>query len=511
MARMTKQLARHAIGTLALTLAALLPAALPRLAVAGPVCLSSPNSGGIGGTGYTPLPPAPGDEHPAGGIGGTGARPADPTGGIGGTGSQATTHIGIIGTITGFASICVNGLEVHYTEATPASVNDHAASPNGLAVGQVVAIDAVEQNGSLVARNINVVHVLEGPITAIDPGRGVVHVMGQPVRMNGGPGGVPGKGNGSGNSGGPAIPGGVKVGMPVAVSGLYDASGTVVATYLASTPGLARASVMGVHRGATVGNVAVRVANAVNAAPKGAEVRVSGVWNGQQLDVAKIKVDPILPARAKLDRVVVEGFPIPGGSSPRVSGFDVVTTAATRFVGDANTALKLDRPVVVAGTVSRGVLLAERVETAEHARRGLEHRTLPVAAPLRTESILANPTRAETPVTPEASTHVAISTTEKIERMEKIEQVERPETVEKREKTEKPEKVEKAEKVEKVEKPEKVEKAEKVEKPEKIEKVEKVEKVERVEKVEKVERVEKIEKVEKVEKVEKLERPERRD
>ena len=41
-----------------------------------------------------------------GGIGGTGIDP----GGIGGTGQRAEAEVGVLGVITGFASICVNGI-----------------------------------------------------------------------------------------------------------------------------------------------------------------------------------------------------------------------------------------------------------------------------------------------------------------------------------------------------------------------------------------------------------------
>src|SRR2546422_4023925 len=52
------------------------------------------------------------------GIGGTGIG-KDGSGGIGGT--------GIVGVITGFASICVNGVEVHYDASPPVSADGRPA------------------------------------------------------------------------------------------------------------------------------------------------------------------------------------------------------------------------------------------------------------------------------------------------------------------------------------------------------------------------------------------------
>jgi hypothetical protein len=100
--------------------------------------------GGIGGTGA----------RAEGGIGGTGARAE---GGIGGTGARADGGVGgtgIVGTITGFASVCVNGLEVHYDANTPVTVDGRAAPAGELAIGQVVSAEAEVTQSGLRARGI---------------------------------------------------------------------------------------------------------------------------------------------------------------------------------------------------------------------------------------------------------------------------------------------------------------------------------------------------------------------
>ncbi|UUZ77687.1 DUF5666 domain-containing protein [Polaromonas sp. P1(28)-13] len=75
-------------------------------------------------------------------LGGTGIS----EGGIGGT--------GIVGVITGFASICVNGVEVHFDAGTPVSDNGQPGSARQLAVGQVVAVRAAGAGAEVSARNI---------------------------------------------------------------------------------------------------------------------------------------------------------------------------------------------------------------------------------------------------------------------------------------------------------------------------------------------------------------------
>ncbi|MFA6489038.1 MAG: DUF5666 domain-containing protein, partial [Sideroxydans sp.] len=126
-----------------------------------------------------------------GGIGGTGAPLAisalENEGGIGGTGAQAKGGIGgtgIVGTITGFASVCINGLEVNYDDATRVSSNGQAAGIEKLAIGQVIAIDAMDAKNGMLAREIEILNAVEGPVTGLKVEGGLVEVMGQQVRLN---------------------------------------------------------------------------------------------------------------------------------------------------------------------------------------------------------------------------------------------------------------------------------------------------------------------------------------
>ena len=94
-----------------------------------------PLSRGIGGTGIT--------ANTSAGIGGTGISSAQAgiggTGvtnkGIGGTGLEANSGIGgtgIVGVITGFGSICVNGLELFYFTDTPVDLDGKKISSEAL-------------------------------------------------------------------------------------------------------------------------------------------------------------------------------------------------------------------------------------------------------------------------------------------------------------------------------------------------------------------------------------------
>lgn len=122
-------------------------------------------AGGIGGTGRN---------HPdEGGLGGTGIEhdraAVDDEGGISGTGiDQAAADTGIVGTITGFASICVGGTEIHYDAATPISIDGSPARIADLAVGQVVEVVARGSGTELRAAVIQAAPLVAGPVLAVD-------------------------------------------------------------------------------------------------------------------------------------------------------------------------------------------------------------------------------------------------------------------------------------------------------------------------------------------------------
>jgi len=116
------------------------------------------HDGGMGGTG-----------NPQGGIGGT--RNIADDGGIGGT--------GIVGVITGFASICVNGIEIQYSSGTTISMDGQPTTARELAVGQVVAARALGTGDKLTARNIAVIHAAIGPVSHFDATKGEMQVLGQ--------------------------------------------------------------------------------------------------------------------------------------------------------------------------------------------------------------------------------------------------------------------------------------------------------------------------------------------
>lgn len=92
------------------------------------------------------------------GLGGTG-KTANDDRGLGGT--------GVIGTITEFGSIWVNGLEIELNEETDILLDGEPAKESDLRLGQQVAVLAFQENEQWWAQSIQVQHALIGVVEAV--------------------------------------------------------------------------------------------------------------------------------------------------------------------------------------------------------------------------------------------------------------------------------------------------------------------------------------------------------
>jgi hypothetical protein len=123
------------------------------------------------------------------GIGGTGIQPvltADR--GIGGTGierasaSPSGSRTGIVGVITGFASICLGGQEVAFDASVPVSENGRAIAAADLRAGHIAVVEASGPEAGLRASRVMIRYEVSGPVEAIDPD-GRLRVAGQGVAV----------------------------------------------------------------------------------------------------------------------------------------------------------------------------------------------------------------------------------------------------------------------------------------------------------------------------------------
>ena len=321
--------------------------------------LVNPNSGGLGGTGIQA-----GVTSDPGGIGGTGQQAgiSGGVGGMGGTGAVATAPrfgeggiggTGIVGVISGFASICVNGIEVQYDAATPVWDGGQAGLASQLLVGQVVAVTAVTAAGSgaqTTARSIATVHTLVGPLDAVDAATGELQVMGQPVVALE-----------------PADLAGLTAGDWVRVGGLRRASGDIAASRIepwrAPADAHAQAQALAQVRGPAssvqgqrlkVGNTPVDLSSL--ALPltltAGQEVWVSGSWRSGVLHANQLVAEPTRAGLGRVDRVVLEGYvQSVGARSFSLGGETLQLGEGAKINGDTSAQLAIDQRVQISGRV----------------------------------------------------------------------------------------------------------------------------------------------------------------
>jgi hypothetical protein len=455
-------------------------------------------AGSIGGTGQV-AGAVGGTGVPEGAVGGTGSRL---NGGIGGTGAPVAKGIGgtgIVGTITGFASVCVNGLEVHFDDSTPVDQDGRATVAGRLAVGQVVAIEAEPSSRGLQARRISVMHAVAGPITAIDQARGRVQVMNQTVRLDAitriaGP---------DGSLRAEAL----QPGTLVAVSGQRDSRGEIVATRIEREDSLPEHVLIG-----RVGGAGRDDAGEVSGTPvqglgsdrrTGDSVMVKGRWTGDGLRASEVDVDPVSRTVGRTEHVVLEGYVHRSDRDAiEVAGQSIALSAGTRISGDDG-GLAVDRRIVVSGRVDRsGRISAERIEIGRDGdtRRGsgdargrsAERKSEDASREDRDAS--SGRERSDDDQRADRSSSEGSGSEREADsgsdRRGGSDNGDTRDVDRTRIDRSGPDRVERAEKAERVERVEKIEKVEKVERVEKIERVEKPEKVERVEVPSAVDRVE---------------------
>ena len=148
-------------------------------------------------------------------------------GGIGGTGISNNDYgisgTGIVGTISAFGSIVVNGLHIEYSKLQPLESflgNKTAAS---LAIGNVVAIEADLVEGQLVARRIIEQIALSGTVESVDLTHSKIIVAGELVVV------LPN------NNGTSLMIEDINIGSQIAISGLRD-SGALYASQVSPVP-----------------------------------------------------------------------------------------------------------------------------------------------------------------------------------------------------------------------------------------------------------------------------------
>ncbi|MFQ5625373.1 MAG: DUF5666 domain-containing protein [Methyloligellaceae bacterium] len=316
----------------------------PEQANAGTDVAQMQTQPGIGGTGK--------QESKSPGIGGTGQIAGAPPG-IGGTGGT-----GIIGTVTGFGSVLVNGLEIDYAPDLPVAFKDRTLRPDALRIGQVVAIEAQGSGNRLRASRLSVRHEVAGPIERIDPVRRIAVVFGQRIEI---PEGVISAANGSRV----VSIHDLAAGDHIDVSGLRRANGVIAASRIDKTgPGVAavlrgRVTASG-QSGFSVNGVRIDApfANRPGTLASGKEVLVIGAAIRGRLRARRINLLASRPFSGRVRRLSVEGYVRRAISGGVAIGRMPISQLPAR------TNLQAGQRIILDGSMdARGRLAAKRLHT----------------------------------------------------------------------------------------------------------------------------------------------------
>ncbi len=283
------------------------------------------NEGGLGGTGITAEGGLGGTGVIAnGGLGGTGVSTEH--GGMGGTGdaivgtllpNDSQGGVAIVGVVTGFASICVNGVEVHYDGNTTVFDNGDSSQLSSLATGKMVMLKAEEVNGKLRARSIGMFDALVGPIDKLDIKNLQMEVMGQIVQLD---------------EMTMQQMRALSSGAMVRVSGHRLANGAIAATRVGVTNNRRLASTLGIVTnvatdGFSISGTKVNLNNKamLDKIKVGNEMRVSGAWNGKAIKANQVEVQPIKNMMNRSNSAIMEGFVgLDGNSGMSLAGTEIV-------------------------------------------------------------------------------------------------------------------------------------------------------------------------------------------
>ncbi len=332
--------------------------------------ISSCDSGGIFGSGLH-------DSIVTGtGAGGTGLEASEATGtgtggtGFGGdddpgTGAGGTGIFGIFGVVTGFGSVCVNGLEVDYDANTQIRQDGKSATISDLAVGQTVRIKT-DRARPLVATHIDVERALAGPIDRIDRTSRRVWIMDQSIELR------PGAIVFDRTTGKPMKFDRLRPGSHLSVSGLRRSDGVVSASRLDQRPASEEAVVTAVVRDLGRGTAyvgATRATFRAGASRDGQRLRVSGRWNAETRTLEATRLEDAATFDGRTHRISIQGFAAPSqsGANFRLAG----TTVEVRHSAEGMPRLNVDALVRIEGKIDdRGRLQADRIIVDIPGRHG---------------------------------------------------------------------------------------------------------------------------------------------
>lgn len=291
-------------------------------------------------------------------------------GGGGGGNFAGIDRLGVTtGTINGFGSVIVNGVEYDTDDAT-FDIDDNGGSQALLRVGQQVTIqwDSLDDGVTRRAQSVIYDDTLEGPISSIDPATQTLIVLGQIVIVD--------SATSFDDEISPRDLSGLAVDDVVEISGLIDATGAVRATRIDFSENTDDFEVRGVvesldtvDRTFIINGLTVDYLDVLNppALANGVFVEAEGdTFDAGTLIATKVELeDDGIPGADDGDDGEVEGYITAFSSATNfsVSGVPVTTNGQTAYEDGVVGDLALNVKVEVEGEVNTsGVLVARKVE-----------------------------------------------------------------------------------------------------------------------------------------------------
>lgn len=258
------------------------------------------------------------------------ATQEEPRGGIGGT--------GIVGVLTDFGSLIVNGRRILTDGATEVLTPLGQAAVADIAIGQALSIEAATVNGALIARRILIADPLIGRVEALRPGGlsvlGVDVAFDQSLRLT--------------------------VGERVAVSGLWRGDQVVASRIAPALPG--PDAILGAV-GATgrIGPVPLIPAPGVPAPEAGVFAIARGTGRADGFAAEAIAAGRFTGAAGPLTDLSVEGYLDPADKAPffTLSGLGHSFDAAAELSAFAETRAVYEGPYTGDFAVETGLILPE--------------------------------------------------------------------------------------------------------------------------------------------------------
>ena len=199
--------------------------------------------------------------------------------GIEGPRDQGIGGTGVVGIVTAFGSVFVNGLEIAIDPSR--SAPSDLGGEQTLKIGQVVRVVATGQGRNLVARRFAIEHAVIGPVEAIDSGAARATVLGQSVDFS------------KLWDASPLI-----VGRWVAVSGFRDDAGVIHASLVEDAP----------EGQFAVSAPAYLLPSFAHAGTGDATKTLRGRTAAGAPVVTSLGASPAFPAAMKLGRLSLEGY-----------------------------------------------------------------------------------------------------------------------------------------------------------------------------------------------------------